>query len=125
MAVRRDAPFDLARHLVGPRRARPGSPVDAPAVVTAETVLAIGIEPEAAAQGVKGRGRHAFQHAAPASQAHVGRVERHPLHDDEARAELAGEHDRAVATVQDQAGIAVDDERPGQGARGAKQRGHS
>jgi hypothetical protein len=89
--------------------------------VTAEPLAAIGLEPESPARGVESRGRHPFEHTAPPSEEDVGRVERDPLDHREARPELAREDDGAVAAVQDEPGVAVNDERPGQNARGPEE----
>src|SRR6185436_20745677 len=113
VAVRREAALDLARQLVGARGAGPGSSIHAIAVVTAEALGAVDLELEGPARRVEGRGGHPFEHAAPAPETNVGRVERDALDHGVARPEIAREDHRAVASVQDQPGIAVDDERPG------------
>ena len=89
--------------------------------MTAEPLAAVGLEPEGPARGVESRGRHPFEHTAPAPEEDVGRVERDPLDHGEARPELALEDDGAVAPVEDEPGVAVDDERPGQDARGPEE----
>ena len=95
------------------------------AVVTSKRALGAGHEPEGAARRVEHGGRHVLQHAAPGSDADVGRVEVDPLDHREARAEIAREDGSAMASVQDEPGHGIDDERPRQDARGPEEIRHA